>query len=272
MSDRGSWRKLIAIGLGTGFLAGLMGVGGGVVMVPAMVLLLSMDQHTAHGTSLAIMILIAAAAAATYAVNGAVSWPIAASLIPGALAGAFLGARLARRVPARRLTLLFAVFVLITGITMVCEGLTGAVVAARPGVAPHAEVWWGLAVGLLSGCLGGLLGVGGGIIIVPALALGAGLEQQISQGTSLVAIIATALSGAFTHNSIGNVNGRAAAGLAMGGVPGSLAGSVVAIGMVGQHLTAAFGFFLMAMSGLIAFPLLNGKAVRQQDPPPTDAG
>ncbi len=64
MSAPGSWLKLLLIGLGTGFLAGLMGVGGGVVMIPAMVLLLKIDQHTAHGTSLAIMIVIAASAAA----------------------------------------------------------------------------------------------------------------------------------------------------------------------------------------------------------------
>ncbi len=259
MSAPGSWLKLLLIGLGTGFLAGLMGVGGGVVMIPAMVLLLKIDQHTAHGTSLAIMIVIAASAAAAYALNGAVDWPIAATLIPGTLAGAFVGARLASRVPARQLTLLFSVFVIITGATMVHEGIVGAEVAARAGVAPHAGIVWGLVVGLLGGCLGGLLGVGGGIIMVPALALGPGLAQQVCQGTSLVAIIATAISGALTHNAAGHMDRRAAIGLAAGGLPGSLAGASVANSMPGAHLTATFGVFLIVMSALIAYPALRAQ-------------
>ena len=95
--------------------------------------------------------------------------------------------------------------------------------------------------------------------MVPALALGPGLAQQVCQGTSLVAIIATAISGALTHNAAGHMDRRAAIGLAAGGLPGSLAGASVANSMPGAHLTATFGVLLIVMSALIAYPALRAQ-------------
>jgi uncharacterized membrane protein YfcA len=109
----------ILVGLATGFLSGLMGVGGGIIAVPAMVTFLHVTQHRAHGTSLAMMVLTATASAIAYFSRGQVDVTLAITLSVGTVVGAYVGARLMSRVPAHRLRLLFGVFILLVGLRMV---------------------------------------------------------------------------------------------------------------------------------------------------------
>lgn len=245
LSGEHSWGRLVAIGLAVGLLAGLMGVGGGVLMVPAMVYLLGYSQHEAHGTSLTIMVLLAAVAAASYGILGSVNWLVAATLIPGGMLGAVAGARASRHLPALQLKAIFAVFVLVTGIRMIVSGngAPGAALLDGAGAA-----FAGLGTGLLSGFLAGLLGIGGGIVMIPVMVLLLGITQQTAQGTSLVAIVPTALSGARTHYRLGHVDLGGAAGLALGGIPGSIAGSRIANALNAGTLRGVFGGLLLVMS------------------------
>ena len=91
---------VIATGVGAGFLSGLFGVGGGLVIVPALMAVLGMDQRRASATSLAAIIVTAAVGSGTYALHGEVSWAGAALLALGALAGSQIGVWLLRRHPA----------------------------------------------------------------------------------------------------------------------------------------------------------------------------
>jgi uncharacterized membrane protein YfcA len=109
----------LAIGLATGLLSGLMGVGGGIIAVPAMVAYLGVSQHKAHGTSLAMMVLTATASALTYASRGQVDLRLAIVLIAGTVLGAYLGARLMPLVPARYLQAGFGLFILVAGLKMI---------------------------------------------------------------------------------------------------------------------------------------------------------
>ena len=77
----------------------MFGVGGGLVMVPGMVLLMSMPQHRAHATSVAAIVVAAAAAVVPLALDGKVHWDAAGLLLIGGMTGAFLGARLISRIP-----------------------------------------------------------------------------------------------------------------------------------------------------------------------------
>ena len=259
LSGGHSWARLVSIGLAAGLLAGLMGVGGGVLMVPAMVYLLGYSQHEAHGTSLAIMVLLASVAAASYGVLGSVNWMMAGMLIPGGMLGAFAGARATRRLPARRLKAIFSVFVLLTGVRMIfgVESAPGAALLDGAGAAAA-----GLGTGLVSGFLAGLLGIGGGIVMVPVMVLLLGMTQQTAQGTSLLAIVPTAVSGARTHYRLGQVDLGGAAGLALGGVPGSIAGSRIANALNAATLTSVFGAFLLLMSVLM---LLQTQAAMRRE-------
>lgn len=109
----------LSIGLATGLLSGLMGVGGGIIAVPAMVAYLSLSQHKAHGTSLAMMVLTATASALAYTSRGFVDLQLAMVLAVGTVVGAYLGARLMPHVPARQLRAAFGLIILLMGLRMV---------------------------------------------------------------------------------------------------------------------------------------------------------
>jgi uncharacterized protein len=99
--------------------------------------------------------------------------------------------------------------------------------------------------GLLVGVLSGVMGIGGGILLVPILVLGFGFGQQIAQGTSLVAIIPTAIVGAYTHDRAHNVDRIAAAWVSAGGLAGALLGALVAVRMPRELLVRLFGVLLL---------------------------
>lgn len=100
------------LGVGAGFVGGMFGVGGGLVMVPGMVLLLGISQHRAHGTSVAAIVAAASAAVTPFAIDSEVDWQAGAYLLIGAVIGASLGARLMGRVPAVWLARSFLVLTL----------------------------------------------------------------------------------------------------------------------------------------------------------------
>ena len=192
----------ILIGLGAGFLSGMFGVGGGVVLVPALVLLLGYGQRLAAGTSLAAIVPTATVGVISYAMAGDVQWVAAVLLAAGAVAGAQIGTWLLPRVPVRALQLGFAVFMIVVvvalflvvpsrGAEFVVDFSTGAVLVL---------------LGLVTGVLSGLLGVGGGIIVVPALMLLLGTSDLIARGTSLLMMIPTAISGTVGNLRRRNVN------------------------------------------------------------------
>jgi len=107
--------RFLAIGLVAGVASGLLGVGGGIVIVPLLVLVAGLSQHQAHATSLAAVIPIAAVGAATYAFEGEVSFSIAALLAAGSLVGAPMGAAWMARLSERTLKLVFGSLLVVLG-------------------------------------------------------------------------------------------------------------------------------------------------------------
>lgn len=105
-----------------------------------------------------------------------------------------------------------------------------------------------LAIGLTAGMLAGLLGVGGGIVMVPAMVLFIGFDQHVAQGTSLLVIIPAAALGSFTHHRHGRLALRDAAALAAGGVLGALLGSVVALSLDEELLQRLFAILILAVA------------------------
>jgi len=110
--------RLVLIGLAAGFFSALFGVGGGVVIVPLLVLGLRFPQRSATGTSLAAILVVALAGAVAYGVRGEVHWGHAALVgLPAAL-GAIGGATLQQRLPLRALAFAFAGLLVVVGITL----------------------------------------------------------------------------------------------------------------------------------------------------------
>lgn len=108
----------LAIGAGAGMLAGFLGIGGGIILVPLTVGLLSQTQHNAHGTSLAIIAPIAMTSAVVYALRGDVNWALVAAIVPGSIIGVIGGAKLMAKIPAHRLRQGFGVYTLVIAILL----------------------------------------------------------------------------------------------------------------------------------------------------------
>ena len=107
-----------ALGLLAGVLSGLLGVGGGLIMVPGMVLALRLRQHVAHATSLAAIVPTAVAGALAFGKASSVDWKVGLLLAAGSIPGARAGALVMRRIPDAQLRTVFGVFVIVVGIVL----------------------------------------------------------------------------------------------------------------------------------------------------------
>lgn len=158
---------LLVLGCVGGFLAGLLGIGGGMFLVPALTWLLGQREvggdhvvKIAVATSLATILFTSVSSVRAHHKRGAVSWAIVASLAPGVVLGALAGAQLASRLPAQALAAVFAVFVAYSGVQMFIDKKPRPS-RQLPGAAPTAAA--GAGIGLLSS----LVGAGGGFVSVP---------------------------------------------------------------------------------------------------------
>jgi len=114
--------SLIIIGLLAGFLSGVMGVGGGVIMIPLMALFLGLTQHQAQGTSLSVLAVpVTLLAAFTYYKEGYVDWKNAAIIAVFFVVGGFFGAKIAVNLDQRMLKKIFAIVLIIIAVKMLIE-------------------------------------------------------------------------------------------------------------------------------------------------------
>jgi hypothetical protein len=111
--------KLVAVGFVVGILSGMLGLGGGVFMVPIMVTYFAVAQHNAHATSLAVIIPTAVASAVVYGFHGSIDYAVTVNLVIGSMIGAKIGAKLAMKLPAAQLKKLFGIMLVLVGIRMV---------------------------------------------------------------------------------------------------------------------------------------------------------
>lgn len=195
-----------AIGLAAGALGGLFGVGGGLIIVPGLLLLAHMDRRLAHGTSLGSTLLIAAASLVTYLVHGNVDWTVAAILTAGSVVGAVIGTALLQVVPKKVLVYVFVATVLVTAIRL----FTTSDVTGRDGMEAGSAIVLVL-LGLAAGTLAGLLGIGGGVIMVPAMVVLIGMSPAVAKGTSVAVIVPTAIIGTIRNRKNRNADLRTAA-------------------------------------------------------------
>lgn len=160
-----------------------------------------------------------------------------------------IGARLSRRLSDLVLRRAFGIMALAVGIAMIADAVLRAVggnVHLTAGLHPTGISLWvmALVVGAVAGVLSGLLGIGGGAVMVPAMTLLMGLSQHVAQGTSLLVIIPTALSGSITHFRMGTIRLQTAGWLSVGSVLSAVAGAILALASPDQLLRFLFGAYL----------------------------
>ncbi len=240
-----------SIGLAAGMLSGLLGVGGGIILVPLLVGVVGLDQHRAHATSLAAILVIALTGAIRLGVAGEVDWAVGALVGIGAITGSTFGSRLMGRMSPRLLRGVFVVVLTVAAIRM----LTGGDIALGTGMEAFVAGVVAVAVGLLAGFAGALAGIGGGVIIVPSLVFFLGIEQHTASGTSLMAIVFTALAATRVNWQAGRVDLRQAFTVGGAGVISALLGSSLALALDGALLTRIFGGFALLVAIRMALSL-----------------
>jgi len=229
-------------GLIAGLAGGLFGVGGGVLLVPILTRF-RLTQHQAHGTSLAVIGFTALAGIVIYGAAANVVWKTALIVGLGSIVTARYGARWATRIPAVRLRQAFALFLAVVALRLLLFATPQRAVAEfalGPGIA------FDLVLGGAVGLLAGFMGVGGGVLAVPAFTLFLGMSQQAAQGTSLAVIAFTGPAGAFEHARHGNVIWRYVPILTLGAITGAPLASWLALRMPHATLVRAFALFLLA--------------------------
>jgi uncharacterized protein len=219
---------ILAIGLVVGVLVGLLGIGGGVVLVPAMVYLLGYDQHLAQGTSLFILLPpIGLGALREYWKSGQVDLRAGISCAIGFLLGGDVGGWIAVPMPSRILRGIFGCFLILPAIL-----LWGKPQAKYEGAPPLSEgnasnplrTLGILGAAAFCGVAAGMVGIGGGVLLVPVLGLLFGFKQHRAQGTSLIALIPpTGLLAFLAYARAGDVNWQT--GLLL--IPGVFLGGIL---------------------------------------------
>lgn len=238
----------LAIGLLSGFMSGLFGVGGGTVIVPLLVLLVAFGQKLASGTSGASIIVTAAVGVISYAAHGQVDWLAAILLAVGGVIGAPIGAQLLHRLSEAFLRWFFVGFLVVVMISLFF------IIPDRDATVPM-NVWIGIAlvgVGVVTGVLSGLIGVGGGIIVVPVLILLFGSSDLVAKGTSLLMMIPTTMSGAWRNWKNNNIDWAAAGCIAIATCLTTPLGAIVAGAVDPQVANWLFVAFLVVIAAQMA--------------------
>lgn len=198
---------LALVGVAAGLLSGLFGIGGGTIIVPALVLWLGMPQKLAAGTSVTAILPTAAVGATTYAIHGNVDWIAAGLLAVGIIVGAQVGSHLLAKLPVGVIQWSFMGFLAVVIVSL------WFIVPQRDDEISISMLSVSMLVltGFVTGILSGLLGVGGGVVVVPVLMFFFGASDLIAKGSSLVMMIPGSISATFGNLRRQNVDLRAAA-------------------------------------------------------------
>ncbi|MGI8758838.1 MAG: sulfite exporter TauE/SafE family protein [Acidimicrobiales bacterium] len=250
------------LGLLTGVLSGALGVGGAIISTPG-IRALGVPALIAIGTTLPSIVPAAVSGGLRYGREGLIDWGAAAFTIPLGMVGAVGGALLSQVVPGEgHLLQLMTAGLLGLSAWRTFRGAGPEAGEDPPGGggppggasgcrAPGRFV----GVGLVAGGLSGLLGIGGGLVLVPGLNQVAGLGLRTSVATSLVCVGAFAVPGTIAHGMVGNIDWRVALLLAVTVVPGARLGAAASLRLGERRLAQTVGAFL----GLIAVVYAAGE-------------
>ncbi len=250
------------VGLVAGLLSGMFGIGGGIVIVPALITFLAFEPVGAISTSLVALLLpVGIFAVLAYQRAGHFDWRASALLALGIASTVWIGAQLALSLPSDTLKQVYGVFLIIMGWRFLqprkvwrdfrAKSPTPAV--AAPSVTTdsepaHSATHWYviLLIGLLAGVASGLFGIGGGIIIVPVLVGVLQYEQKRATAISLGALLLpVGLPAVLTYYEAGELDIPTAIPVAIGLVIGALGGAKIALGLPSARVRQLYGIFIL---------------------------
>jgi uncharacterized membrane protein YfcA len=231
-------------------LSAAFGVGGAVVSTPG-IRALGASALTAVGTTLPSILPSAATGTARYAREGLIRWDVVAWVAPTGAVAAVGGSLLSHVVPGNGhwLMILTAALLAVTAYRMgTNESAAETASASAAQTGPALSTLHAVGIGLASGLLSGLLGVGGGIVMVPGFSEVLKLPTKVAIGTSLACVGLLAIPGTITHALLHDIDWRFAAFLAVGVIPGARLGSALAIRSTDRRLRLSVALFLGAIA------------------------
>jgi uncharacterized membrane protein YfcA len=261
--DAGPLRDVLTAVLGffTGVLSGAFGVGGAVLSTPG-IRALGVAPIVAVGTTLPSIFPSAATGAWRYSREGLIDRSAVLLTVPTGLVASVVGALLSEAIPGggHVLMLFTAALLLFTAVRMARPPAAPAAAEADVEAAPsheggHRSRLAFAGVGVVAGLLSGLLGIGGGVVMVPGFSQIAGLSIKSAVATSLVCVAAFAVPGTVTHAVLGNIDWRVALILTVAVIPGARVGAALALRASDIGLRRAVAVFL----GLIAVVYAGGE-------------
>lgn len=239
------------IGLVAGLLSGLVGVGGGVVLIPLLVAL-GYSHHSAQGTALLVFSLpVLAAGAYTYYRKGRADFRLAPFIALGIVISSYGTGTLAQSLPTHTLARLFSGVLVGLGMYMLLRPFL--LKRLESTKQPHAlnlkeKALKGFLIGLISGALSGITGLGGGVIIVPMTRLLVGYDQHTAQGTSLATLSFPVLfAGMLPYYRAGHVHLEVGLAIAGGLLLSSLLAGLWAQRLPGQRLQTGFAILIIGL-------------------------
>ncbi|HMM29658.1 MAG TPA: sulfite exporter TauE/SafE family protein [Aggregatilineaceae bacterium] len=249
---------LLLVGVAAGVLSGMFGIGGGVVIVPALTILFGFELQNAVGTSLVVLIWpLSIFAVAAYYRAGLLDVMASVMLALGLVLGSFFGAEIALNLPEATMQRIYGAFLIYVGWRFLEPRKLLAARRDTPArlETPHpgdsAEAHWlpMLSIGTLAGVAAGLFGIGGGLVIVPALVELLRYSQKRAVGTSLAALMPPVSIGAvISYYNAGMVSLAASAVIAIGLIGGAFFGARIALGLPSSTVRRLYGAFLLAVS------------------------
>jgi hypothetical protein len=248
----------VLFGAVVGALLGLVGAGGGIVAVPALVYGLGLPVRIAVPVSL-IMTALAAATAALPRLRTAVSWPTAALTVLGAVPTTFVGAAVNAALPPEVVLTVFAIVMVVAGLRLLLQRRPDSE-PADIGSLTARRVLTTIGVGLLVGFLTGLLGVGGGFVIIPALAVLLKLPFPTAVGTSLVITAVNSCVGFSAHlGAVPDIPWPTALAFILAALVASLIGGRIAGRLPAGLLQRGFAILVLVVAAFTAAQAIAGR-------------
>lgn len=251
---RGGLPAELAVGATGGLIGGLFGGGSGVFYVPALEKLTTLSRPALHGTATAANTVVVGVGALTFALaGGRIDWGAGTGMVIGGTVGGLFGAALVLRVSPTVLRRLFVGVLLVSVVKFVLdvsgvdplEGgavFSSAVVSAGWYVVPVS-----LACGLVIGAWAAAMGLGGGLLAVPALMVLFGCDLHTAIGTSLLIFLPNSIVGWIMHARQGTASRRLGMTLNLGALPGAVGGVILALVLSSDALALVYAAFCLAV-------------------------
>ncbi|MGC8849538.1 MAG: sulfite exporter TauE/SafE family protein [Candidatus Bathyarchaeia archaeon] len=254
---------VLAAALGIGAISSILGIGGGSLFVPLMVLALGLDGRTAVGTSLFIILFTALSSTLAYAREDMIDYELALTLSTGTVPGSILGAYTTKFISSSWIIIAFSVFLWLTAARMLITSKANRgegerfqtqnkkrspVDACESKPIYRMRLKSGVVASFIAGFVSSLLGIGGGVVMVPTMNLLLGAPIHLSVAASMFIICFTSSSGVIVHWTLRQVSLHFGAVIAIGACIGAQIGARIAYRIKPLMLKRLFGATLILIS------------------------